>query len=124
MTERSRYAATALVLIGLAAAVAWPLMGSAAWLSLLTVGLLAFVLQVSLFAMLSSAHGDPNRLMKSWALGMVGRVSFVVAVGVVVTLAGLGDDTVAILSAVGFVFALHLIEPVFLGTPKRNEYAR
>ena len=98
-------------------------MGQSAWLSLLTVGALAVLLQAVLFAALSGSHGDPNRFMKSWALGMAGRLAFVAAVGGVATLAGIGDATAAVLSAVGFVFVLHLIEPVFLDMPNRNEYA-
>lgn len=124
MTGRSRYAATSVALVALSAAITWPMLAPSARVSLLTVGVLAAVLQGVLFTMLSGAHGDPNRFMKSWALGMAGRLAFVAVVGIVVTTAGVGDATVAIIAAAGFVFALHLIEPVFLGTSNRNEYAR
>ena len=123
MTGRSRYAATSVALVALSAAISWPMMGPVARASLLTVGLLAVVVQAGLFTMLAAAHGDPNRFMKSWALGMATRLAFVAAVATVVTVSGVGDATVAILAAAGFVFALHLIEPVFLGTSNRNEYA-
>ena len=123
MTGRSRYAATSVALVALSAAVTWPMLGSVAHASLLAVGALAVVLQVVLFTLLSGAHGDPNRFMISWAVGMATRLAFVATVGVLVTVAGIGDATVAIFSAIGFVFALHLIEPVFLVTPNRNEYA-
>ena len=123
MTGRSRYAATSVALVALSAAITWPMLAPSARASLLTVGLSAVVLQAGLFTMLSGAHGDPNRFMISWALGMATRLAFVAAVGAVVTVGSMGDSTVAILSAAGFVFTLHLIEPVFLGTSKRNEYA-
>ena len=123
MTGRSRYAATSVALVALSAAVTWPMLGPVAHASLLAVGALAVALQVVLFAMLSGAHGDPNRFMISWAVGMATRLAFVAIVGTVVTVAGIGDATVAIFAAIGFVFALHLIEPAFLRTSERNEYA-
>lgn len=124
MTGRSRYAATSVAIVGLSAAVAWPLLAAPARMSLLAVGGMAALLQFLLFGVLSGAHGDPNRFMKWWAVGMAARVSFVAMVGLVVTLWGGAHANVAVLSAVAFVFALHLIEPVFLDTPNRNEYAR
>lgn len=124
MTGRFRYAATAVALVAFSAAFSWPLVGPSAWTSILVVGLLAVVVQFVLFTMLSGAYGDPRRFMMSWALGMASRLAFVALVGTFVTVSRVGDPTVAVLSAAGFVFALHLLEPVFLGTPDRSEYAR
>lgn len=124
MTGRSRYAATSVALVALTAAIFWPVLAPSGRATLLAVGVLAVVLQGLLFSMLSAAHGDADRFMKSWALGMAGRLTFVAVVGLVVTTAGIGDATVAVIAAAAFVFALHLIEPVFLGTSNRNEYAR
>ena len=124
MTGRSRYAATAVALVAFSAAFSWPLGGSSVGTSVLVVGLLAVVVQFGLFTMLSGAHGDPQAFMKSWALGMVTRLAFVALVSTAVTVGRIGDPTAAILSAAGFVFAFHLLEPVFLGTPDRSEYAR
>ena len=124
MTGPSRYAATSVALVALAVAIAWPLAGASAGSSTLVVGLLAAALQLGLFTMLSDAYGDPQRFMKSWALGMATRLAFVALVGTVATVSGIRDTTASVLAAAGFVFALHLIEPVFLGTSDRNEYAR
>jgi hypothetical protein len=124
MTGRSRYTATSVAFVGLTAAIAWPMMAPSGRISLLTVGICATLLQVILFTALSSAHGDAPRFVRSWALGISSRLVFVVAAGGLATLWGRADVTVAVLSAAGFVFVLHLVESAFLGTSKQNGYAR
>ncbi len=120
MTGRSRYTAAALAFVISSVAVAWPLIGPEARTSMAVVGLLAVAVQAPLFVLLSGAHGDPSRFMASWGIGMAARFGFVALVGAAVTVGGIGEPRAAVLSAVGFVLVLHLLETAFLRSPVPN----
>lgn len=75
---------------------------------------IAYVVQLLAFLILVKFHGTGSAFMVSWAGGMVLRVLAVVALAVWVMRQPLLSAETALLSLVGFIFLLVLLEPVFL----------
>jgi hypothetical protein len=108
------YSATALgvVLAGcaVAALVAPAEAARAVWLS----GAVAWVLQLGAFAVLVSVRGRPGLFMGGWVAGLVLRFA---ALGALAWWLGRDEVVprpVALLSLVGFMFILLLLEPLYL----------
>lgn len=83
---------------------------SLVWLS----AAIAYGVQLLAFLILVKFRGTGTAFMLSWAGGMVLRVLAVVALAVWVTRQPLLSAETALLSLVGFIFLLVLLEPVFL----------
>lgn len=74
---------------------------------------LAWTVQLVAFALLVRARRG-SRFVVAWALGMALRFGMVAAVAIVVTRSDGLDPATALVSLVGFVFVLVLLEPLFL----------
>ncbi len=105
-------AASAVILTGLAAGVivlvdaAEP---AAVWLA----AGIAWPVQVVAFWALLASRGGPG-FMLSWAAGIALRFGAVGAVALWLTRTGAYDPATGLVSLVGFVFVLVLLEPLFL----------
>ncbi len=112
------YAAMAAVLIIMAGGALWPFLDDPGRSGVLAAAAIALPFQILAFAALIHWGNEPNRFLMVWGLGMFARL-------LVVAGAGLGrgavegiDPTVFLLSVCGFLFALLLLEPVFMS--RRN----
>lgn len=107
---------------GLAGAVLVVAASLAAWLALppadtravWTSGLLALGVQVVAFAALAAVRGSPRGFLAAWAGGVLLRFGVVIAAGLWLVRAAGYPPIASLLSLAGFVFALLLLEPVFL----------
>lgn len=114
MTAWIAYAASSVaLLVALAAAIGW-LVGSGradgAWLA----AALAAVVQLPAFGALVAARRRGRDFMVSWASGMALRFAVIAGAAFWVTARTTLDPAVTLLSLVGFVFLLVLLEPAFL----------
>ena len=114
MTAWVSYAAGSLALLaGLAVLVSW-LVGAdradGVWLAAGVAG----AVQLVAFAALVSARRRGGDFLVSWASGMVLRFAAIAGVAFWVTRGTTLDAPVTLLSLVGFVFVLVLLEPAFL----------
>jgi hypothetical protein len=109
-----RYAAvSALVLLALALGVAFVIPGtqpSAVWLA----AAVAFVAQMVAFAVLLLGRGKTAGFVAGWGGGMAIRFAAVAGMAVWVSLTDRHHPETALVSLVGFVMVLALIEPVFM----------
>lgn len=114
------YSAAGMGIVVLVTAGAWTFLGDAGRESMLTAALIAWPLQVGFFALLKRAQGEPGRFLMWWAAGILGRMAVVVAAGIVVGRLGGVEPDVLIMSLAGFLFALLLLEPLFLNLREQN----
>jgi hypothetical protein len=101
------------LLAGLSVVVGWlvgPNRAGGVWLSAAVAG----AVQVVAFAMLVSSRRRGRDFMVSWASGMVLRFAAIAGLAFWVTRRTSLDAAVTLLSLVGFVFVLVLLEPLFL----------
>jgi len=108
------YAATALAVTVVLAGIISSLLGGTAAKAVWFSAAAAYVIQITAFALLLYMRNDPNLFLSAWLGGMVIRFA-------VLGLATFGLSRTAALpqgptlvSFVGFVFLLLLLEPVFL----------
>lgn len=113
MKAVGRYSITGFLLVLVAILGMWPFMGPAGHRSLLVAAAVAWPIQVCAFALLSRSHGHPTRFLFWWAVGVMGRVGVVIAVGLGLTRMEGVEPAVLLLSTAGFFFALLLLEPAF-----------
>jgi hypothetical protein len=120
LTSRTvRYAAacTALAIVGVL--LCWPLLDGSGRKGALAAAALALPVQVCAFAGLTWGWSARSRFLAAWALGMLARA---VAVGVALLLVvrtGL-PPAPTLLALASFLFAMLLLEPLFLrGDPNR-----
>lgn len=105
-------AVTALLVAGLAAAVR-VLVAAADPAGVWLAAGLAWAVQLAAFAVLAAGWGGP-RFVVGWGLGMALRFAVVGGTALVVTRSNGPDPATALVSLVGFVFVLVLLEPLFL----------
>jgi len=108
------YAATGLVLSAVCGGLVSLLLAGAAERAMWLSAVIAYGLQLIAFAGILYGRRDPNLFLASWLSGMVLRFG---AVGVVAWWLARSEVLpmeAALLSLVGFVFLLLLLEPVFL----------
>lgn len=114
MTAWIAYAASAVaVVMVLAASVGWqvgPERSAGAWVA----GAVAVVVQLVAFAALVRSRRRGRDFLVSWASGMLLRFGVIGGVAFWVTRMTTLDPEVTLLSLVGFVFLLVLLEPAFL----------
>lgn len=105
-------AASAVILVVLSGAVIGLVRGAepaAVWLA----AAIAWPVQLAAFAALLNTRGGPS-FMVGWATGIALRFGAVGAVAVWLTRTEVFDPAAALVSLVGFVFVLVLLEPLFL----------
>lgn len=114
MTAWIGYAATTIALmVGLAAGIGWllgPERSAGVWLA----AGVATVVQLAAFAALVVSRRKGRDFMVGWASGMLLRFAAVGAVAYWATRARSLDPGATLVSLVGFVFLLVLMEPAFL----------
>lgn len=113
MKALGRYSIAGILLVLVATLAMWPFMGPAGHRSLLLAGAVALPVQVGAFALLLKAGGHPTRFLLWWAVGVLGRMAIVIAVGLAITRLDGVEPSVLLLATAGFFFALLLIEPAF-----------
>ena len=114
------YAATGLVLSGVCAGAASLLLAGAAERAMWLAAAIAYALQLVAFAGMLYGRRDPNLFLATWLTGMVLRFG---AVGLVAWWLARNEALpreAALLSLVGFVFLLLLLEPLFLKGVRRS----
>lgn len=114
------YAGVSACLLVLAAGGLSLLLDPAGSRSVWLAAVVAWAVQVASFGMLVVAAGDGGRFMVGWAGGMALRMAAVVAMAVWVVRFGGLPAAPLLLSLVGFVFVLVLVEPLFLRMMKRG----
>ncbi len=110
----SRYALTALLVVGLGAAGLSVLLEEAGRRGILLAAVIAYPVQVVAFGLLVRAREEPTRFVVWWGAGIALRVAVVVAVGVASSRLPSVEPAALLLSLVGFIFVLLLLEPAFL----------
>jgi hypothetical protein len=116
------YAAAGLIIVLLVTAGAWNFLSPDARESMVMAAAIAWPLQVGLFALLARWQGEPSRFLVVWGAGILGRLGVVAAMGLALNRLGAAQPGVLLMSLVGFLFALLLLEPVFLD--RGNQTAR
>ncbi|MFS8637447.1 MAG: hypothetical protein FWJ74_05130 [Gemmatimonadota bacterium] len=116
MRDWATYAGTTLVVVAGAAAVVTLLVGSAAAPAVWVGAAVAYLIQLVAFGLLVRVRGQPERFVVAWGAGTVLRFALVVALGLWATMARSVpfEPAPLLLSVVGFVVLLALLEPVFL----------
>ncbi len=114
MSALSRYALTAVLVVGLGSTVLCVLLDDAGERGVVLAGLIACPVQVVAFAFLLRARGDPSGFFVWWGAGIMLRVVVVVVVGIASSSFESVDPAALLLSLVGFFFILLLMEPAFL----------
>ena len=114
MSALSRYALTALLVVGLGSAVLWMFLDDAGRKGVMLAGLTAYPVQVVAFALLLRARGKPSGFFVWWGAGIALRVTVVVVVGIASSSFESVDPAPLLLSLVGFFFVMVLLEPAFL----------
>lgn len=101
------------LLVVLAGVTVWLVSGADPGSVWLAAGI-AYVVQLVAFAALVAGRSRARDFLVSWASGMALRVTVVVGVALWLTRSGSFDAASALVSLVGFVFVLVLLEPLFL----------
>jgi hypothetical protein len=113
------YAAVGLVLSGVCAGVVSLLLSGAAERAMWLSAVIAYGLQLVAFAGMLYGRRDPNLFLVSWLTGMILRFGAVAVVAWWLAQREALPREAALLSLVGFVFLLLLLEPVFLKGVRR-----
>lgn len=103
-----------LVVFGIGLVLAAGSGGAGAWRAVVIAGVVAWVLQLGAFGLLQRYRGVPNGFLMAWAGGIAARFG---VVGLVAWWSSGRADLPReplLLSLVGFMFMLLLVEPVFL----------
>jgi hypothetical protein len=108
------YAITALVVTSVLAAIAGWLAGSQNVRAVWFAAALAYGLQLAAFALLLALRGQPQLFMAGWLGGMVLRFGVLGACAYWLSRTAMLPRGATLISFVGFVFVLLLLEPVFL----------
>lgn len=108
------YAAASLAVVAVAAAAVSAVVGPAAAAAVWTGAAAALAIQAVAFAVLVAARGEPKRFLAAWGGGSLLRFVLVALLGLWATRGGALPVAPLLLSAVGFVMLLVLLEPVFL----------
>lgn len=108
------YAAVGLVATLLAAGIAMLLVPAGAVKAVWVAAAIAYVLQVLAFALLLALRFQPNLFLTAWLAGMVLRFGTVGVCAAWLSRSDVLPRGPMLLSLVGFVFLLVLLEPVFL----------
>lgn len=117
-----RYALTALLVVGLGATGLSLLLEGAGRRGILLAALIAYPVQVVSFGLLVRAREEPARFVFWWGAGIALRVAAVVGAGIASSRLASVQPAALLLSLVGFIFVLLLLEPVFFDT--RGKEAR
>lgn len=118
MRQWLSYAAAGLGLILPVALVAAALVADPARPALWCAAALAYVLQLAAFALLLKVREDPQLFLAGWAGGILLRFAAVGAVAFWLARSAAFPPAATLLSLVGFMMLLLLLEPVFL-RPRR-----
>jgi hypothetical protein len=113
------YAAVGLVVVLLGAGVVSLLVDASAVRAVWTAAAIAYTVQLIAFALLVALHGQPQLFMMAWLGGMLLRFGALGACAFWVSRNAAELRGPTLLSLVGFLFLLLLLEPLFL---RRNTH--
>jgi hypothetical protein len=118
-----KYAASALLIVAAGTLVLWPFLDQPARRGVLAAGLVALPVQIAAFRLVMRVRGRTEGFMAAMIGGMAIRGITVLAVAVGLVLSGSPSLAPMLLSLVGFLFALLMLETWFFasapdGTPK------
>ena len=116
------YSAAGMVVVVTAIALTWNFLSGDGRESLLVAAVIAWPLQVGFFALLVRVQHDPSRFMIWWGVGMLGRMVVLAAAALGLSRTGAFEPGALVMSLAGFLFALLLLEPLFLD--RGNQTAR
>ncbi len=88
---------------------------------LATAGSVAWAVQIAVFGLLVHGWERQERFLAAWVGGMLARLAAVAAVAWVVVRRGVPDPAATLLGLAGFLFAMLLLEPVFLRPGSHTE---
>jgi hypothetical protein len=108
-----RYAAACTALVSLGVLACWPLLDGSGRMGVLAAAALALPLQIAAFAALAWGWSVRNRFLAVWVGGTLARMGVVGAAAVMVSVTEL-PPAPTLLSLAAFLFAMLLIESVFL----------
>ena len=108
-----RYALTALLVVGLGATGLSVLLEGPGRRGVLLAALIAYPVQVVAFGLLVRARQEAGRFVVWWGAGIALRLAAVVGAGVAASRLMSVQPAAFLLSLVGFIFVLLLLEPVF-----------
>lgn len=111
-----RYALTALLVVGLGATGLSVLLEESGRRGVLLAALIAYPVQVVSFGLLVRAREQSGRFVVWWGAGIALRIAAVVGAGVASSRLVSVQPAAFLLSLVGFIFVLLLLEPVFFVT--------
>lgn len=114
MKSLGRYAATAALILFIGVLAVWTFVDAEGRTALVAAAAVAFPVQLAAFAALRFAGDDAHRFMVVWGVGILGRMVLVAAVGLGREAIPGVDPTVLLMSLCGFLFALLMLEPVFM----------
>lgn len=115
MRRTLAYALACVALAAVAVVGLSPLLEREQEAGLLMAGAVATVVQVGVFALLQSLRHRTHGFLAVWAGGALVRLALVGLVAWWVYRAGAPDLTATLLGLAGFLFAMLLMEPAFLG---------
>ena len=108
----SIYALAGLVAVGVAGTIA--VFAGAEQNAVMAAGAVAWVIQLAAFGLLLALHKQPQLFMIGWLAGMVFRFGAVGVCAFWLSRSGSLPLSTTLLSLVGFLFLLLLLEPLFL----------
>ena len=108
------YAAAGLVVTVVLAGIISSLLGGMAAKAVWFSAAVAYVIQITAFALLLYMRNDPNLFLSAWLGGMVIRFAVLGVATYGLSRSAMLPRGATLLSFVGFVFLLLLLEPVFL----------
>ncbi len=120
MSALGRYAATALLVVGLGAGVLCVFLDEARRGGILLGGLIAYSVQVMAFSLLLRGRREPAQFFVWLGAGIALRAAAVVAVGIASLRFESPDPAALLLSLVAFFFVLLLMEPAFLKMDRKD----
>ena len=113
MSAPVRYAAAAVLFVGVVTLGLWPFLGETARNGVLVAGLIALPIQVLAFSLLVRYRGRTKGFLAAWAGGMALRAAVVVVVAVFVIRSQSASAVPMLLALPGFFFGLLLLEPLY-----------
>lgn len=113
MSAPVRYAAAAVLFVGVITLGLWAFLSEVARNGVLIAGLIALPVQVLAFSVLVRYRGRTKGFLAAWAGGMALRAAVVVAVAFIVIRAQSASAVPMLLALPGFFFGLLLLEPIY-----------
>lgn len=110
-----KYGLASAGMIGLVVALTALVLGGPGATGVAVAGVIAFPVQMLLFAVMSRVRVGTNAFLAAWVGGMLARLVVVGLVALVVTRSSRLPEVPTLLGLAGFFLMMVLVEPLFLG---------